>query len=72
MTPNDFTGLDQIRDRLPAFETRYNAMARPFNWKFTRTDLDDLLAGSTPTTRPSPTPWQPDPTDPDELTGETT
>ena len=39
----DFTGLRQIRDRLAAFETRYNAIARPFNWKFTRTDLHDLL-----------------------------
>jgi len=43
LTPNDFTGPDQIRDRLAAFETRYNAIARPFDWKFTRTDLSDLL-----------------------------
>ena len=43
LTPNDFTGLDQIRDRLAAFEIRYNAIARPFNWKFTRADLSDLL-----------------------------
>jgi transposase len=43
LTPNDFTGLDQIRDRLAAFETRYNAIARPFRWNFTRTDLHDLL-----------------------------
>ena len=43
LTPNDFTDLDQIRDRLAAFEIRYNAIARPFNWKFTRTDLSDLL-----------------------------
>jgi transposase len=43
LTPNDFTDLDQIRDHLAAFETRYNAVATPFNWKFTRTDLDDLL-----------------------------
>jgi hypothetical protein len=43
LTPNDFTRLGQIRDRLTAFETRYNAIARPFSWKFTRTDLDDLL-----------------------------
>ena len=43
LTPNDFTDLDQIRDRLAAFETRYNAIARPFDWKFTRTDLNDLL-----------------------------
>ena len=43
LTPNDFTGLDQIRDRLAAFEIRYNAIARPYTWKFTRTDLQDLL-----------------------------
>jgi transposase len=43
LTPNDFTSLDQIRDRLAAFETRYNAIARPFTWKFTRADLGDLL-----------------------------
>ncbi len=43
LTPNDFTSLDQIRHRLAAFETRYNAIATPFNWKFTRTDLSDLV-----------------------------
>ncbi len=43
LTPGDFTNLAQIRDRLAAFEARYNAIARPFGWKFTRTDLDDLL-----------------------------
>ncbi len=43
LTPNDFTSLAQIRDRLAAFETRYNAIARPFTWKFTRADLHDLL-----------------------------
>ena len=43
LTPNDFTDLDQIRDRLAAFEGRYNIIARPFDWKFTRADLSDLL-----------------------------
>jgi transposase len=43
VTPNDFTDTGQIRDRLAAFQTRYNAVAKPFNWKFTRTDLDALL-----------------------------
>ena len=43
ISPNDFTDLSQIRDRLAAFETRYNAIARPFSWTFTRADLDDLL-----------------------------
>jgi transposase len=43
LTPNDFTDTDQIHRRLAAFEARYNAVAAPFNWRFTRTDLDDLL-----------------------------
>lgn len=42
--PNDFTDLTQVRDRLRAFEDRYNATAQPFQWKFTTSDLDDLLA----------------------------
>jgi transposase len=44
VTPNDFTSLDQVEDRLTAFEQRYNATARPFKWKFTPADLADLLA----------------------------
>jgi hypothetical protein len=44
VTPNDFTDLNQVRDRLRAFENRYNATAQPFQWKFTTSDLDDLLA----------------------------
>jgi hypothetical protein len=44
VTPNDFTSLDQVEDRLTAFERRYNATARPFRWKFTPADLEDLLA----------------------------
>ncbi|MCX4633028.1 MULTISPECIES: transposase [unclassified Streptomyces] len=42
--PNDFTDLSEVRDRLRAFENRYNATAQPFQWKFTTSDLDDLLA----------------------------
>ncbi|MFG3702534.1 hypothetical protein ACGF5C_32365 [Micromonospora sp. NPDC047620] len=44
VSPNDFTDLAQVRDRLRAFEDRYNATAQPFQWKFTTSDLDDLLA----------------------------
>jgi transposase len=44
VSPNDFTDLDQVRDRLRGFEDRYNATAQPFQWKFTTSDLDDLLA----------------------------
>ena len=43
VSPNDFTDLTQVRDRLRAFEDRYNATAQPFQWKFTTSDLDDLL-----------------------------
>jgi len=44
VTPNDFSDLDQIAERLADFETRYNAMAEPFDWRFGRDDLDKLLA----------------------------
>ena len=43
LTPNDFISLDQIRERLAAFETRYNTIAKPFSWNFTHNDLEDLL-----------------------------
>ena len=32
-----------VRQRLADFEQRYNATARPFQWKFTPADLHDLL-----------------------------
>ncbi|MEW2194436.1 transposase [Streptomyces microflavus] len=44
VSPNDFTDLAQVEDRLRAFEDRYNATAQPFQWKFTTSDLDGLLA----------------------------
>jgi transposase len=41
--PADFADLDALAQRLTDFEPRYNSSATPFDWKFTRTDLDDLL-----------------------------
>ena len=38
LSPNDFTDLDVVVDRLYAFETLYNQTARPFKWKFTTTE----------------------------------
>jgi DDE superfamily endonuclease len=43
VSPNDFTNLDEVEQRLIDFEKRYNATAKPFQWKFTRADLHDLL-----------------------------
>jgi transposase len=44
VSPNDFTDLTEVENRLRAFEDRYNATAQPFQWRFTTSDLDDLLA----------------------------
>ncbi|WP_406378448.1 transposase [Streptomyces sp. NBC_01618] len=44
VSPSDFTDLAQVGNRLRAFEDRYNVTAQPFQWKFTTSDLDDLLA----------------------------
>ena len=43
LTPNDFTDLDEVAQRLTAFERFYEAAAKPFEWKFTRRDLAKLL-----------------------------
>ncbi|WP_328382360.1 hypothetical protein OHS81_03635 [Streptomyces sp. NBC_00400] len=44
LSPDDFTDLTEVRNRLRAFEDRYNATAQPFQWRFTTSDLDDLPA----------------------------
>lgn len=41
--PVDFIDLDALAQRLRAFEPRYTATAKPFDWIFTRTDLALLL-----------------------------
>jgi hypothetical protein len=43
LTPNDFADLADVQARLLAFQTRYEASAKPFEWKFTRHDLDLLF-----------------------------
>jgi hypothetical protein len=43
LSPNNFTDLDMIEQRLSRFEDRYNDAATPFKWKFTTNDLADLL-----------------------------
>jgi hypothetical protein len=44
LTPNDFTSLADVEHRLLAFQRHYEALARPFEWTFTRRDLTALLA----------------------------
>jgi hypothetical protein len=40
LTPNDFADLDTLEQQLLAFGRRYEQIAQPFEWKFTRADLD--------------------------------
>lgn len=54
LTPNDFPSLAAVEQRLLAFQTHYEAMARPFEWKFTRHDLAKLLNTFRPHSGPSP------------------
>jgi hypothetical protein len=43
LQPNDFTDLAAVEERLLAFGRHYEQVAQPFQWKFTRDDLDQLL-----------------------------
>jgi hypothetical protein len=39
LTPNDFTNLVEVQQRLLGFQQT----AQPFDWRFTRSDLNQLL-----------------------------
>ncbi len=43
LTPNDFADLDALAVRIMAFQAHYRQIAQPFDWTFTRADLDALL-----------------------------
>jgi hypothetical protein len=43
LTPNDFANLKDVELRLRLYEELTNREPRPFNWKFTKYDLFDLL-----------------------------
>ena len=43
LTPNDFSCLAEVEDRLLRFQKYYESMATPFAWRFTRDDLARLL-----------------------------
>ena len=44
LSPNDFPCLAAVAERLEAFERYFESIGRPFQWKFTRSDLNDLIA----------------------------
>jgi DDE superfamily endonuclease len=44
LTPNDFPDLEEVAKRLANFERYFEGIAHPFEWKFTRKDLNALIA----------------------------
>ena len=48
LTPNEFVSLAAVEAALLGFQDHYAAVARPFEWRFTRKDLLNVLAGLKP------------------------
>ena len=44
LTPNDFSSLHAVEEQLLGFQSYYQNIAQPFQWKFTRSDLNKLVA----------------------------
>jgi hypothetical protein len=43
LTPTDFVDLAEVEARLLGFQRRYEQTAVPFDWRYTKADLDRLL-----------------------------
>jgi hypothetical protein len=43
LMPNDFTSHSQLQERIEKFERHFESIAKPFEWKFTRNDLCELM-----------------------------
>ena len=48
LEPNEWRSLAELETALRAFGERYSAIAKPFEWRFTRRDLHHVLAALTP------------------------
>jgi hypothetical protein len=44
LTPNDFPSLEALKERIVSFQQHYESIATPFEWRFTKRDLHELLA----------------------------
>lgn len=44
LTPNDFESLEELESRILCFQAVYEKSAVPFEWRFTREDLKNVLA----------------------------
>ena len=41
--PGNFRDLEHLAERVLAFQDRYNSTAKPFDWTYTRADLNGFL-----------------------------
>jgi len=46
LTPADFSSQHEVAERILGFQQHYQQVATPFNWEFTRRDLNRLMARS--------------------------
>jgi len=44
LSPKDFGSLDELSERLLAFQARHGEIARPSEWTITHSDLERVLA----------------------------
>jgi len=44
LSPNNFQSVSDLKRALLDFQERYQQAAKPFQWKFTKTDLRNLLS----------------------------
>ena len=44
LTPNEIPDLHTLEQKIMGFQAYYESLAKPFEWKFTRADLEELLA----------------------------
>lgn len=42
--PNDFPDLETLENKLLEFQSYYENIAKPFEWKFTKEDLKSVLS----------------------------
>jgi transposase len=43
LTPNDSRNLEDLQKRVLNFQRRYQRIAKPFKWRFSRQDLAELM-----------------------------
>lgn len=43
LTPNYFSSIEQLKEAIMSFQYRYEKIAKPFEWKYTKDDLSGLM-----------------------------